>query len=235
MAKNEDFPGEGPAGPGLPYATYKVWGENNAGADVWREIRAYGYPLDVKAGLIFYPEDNYSFYCVESGRLRTDFISGTGRQRSLLINETGSLINIAHAIHGTRCLEPYTVLKDGRLWRLNRCLVLEQPFPCPNLAVLCLKVLSSVTLTCQTALTWLDVDNFKIRFCRYLLLNIRRFGSSGFSLGLTQEECAQTLGVHRATLARIVKELKEERVLSSFTRDYVEIIDKDKLLAICGL
>lgn len=221
---------------GLPYAAYKVIGETDLAAPVWNEIRAFGQPLPhIRKGSVFYPASDSEFYCIESGRLRMDFISSTGRQRSLLIYEAGSFVNLAHAVHGRQCLEPFSVLADARLWRLDRSLLIESDCHCPSLARLCLKILSAINLTYHAAITLLDVDEFKTRFCRYLVLNMRRYGGARFCLGLTQDECAQTLGVHRATLARTVQSLKVAGVISCFTRELVEVLDPERLLELSGL
>lgn len=218
----------------MPYAAHRIQGEPELVRGAWLEITRLGHPLDVEKGCMFYPYGGDEYYFVEKGRFREDFISGSGKLRSLLIFEKGSLINLPNAAQNAPALEPYNALDESRIWRLEYSRTIERPEKAPMLARLCLRQLSSSALTYRAALTLLDLDDFKKRFCRYLLLNIRRFGGAAFRLGLTQDECAQTLGVHRATLARAIKDLKQDGVIKCFTKECVRISDAEKLRALCA-
>lgn len=223
-----------PVPAGLPYATYNIGG---AAGPEWDEIRAHGSSMALRAGTCFEPDSPDYFYGVERGRLRLEYVASSGRARSLLAYGPGAMLNLSGAILGERSHGYFRVLEDSVLWRLPASLVASPDAPgrCPRLTSYCLYNLSSIIQTYYVGLTFLEVDSFRMRFCRYLLLNIRRFGCMSFSLGITQEECACTLGVHRATLARTVQELKRAGVLGCFTRDCVHILDGQALRRLAGV
>lgn len=86
-------------------------------------------------------------------------------------------------------------------------------------------LLGTLVLTYHTALTDLLLDDFIIRFSRFLLsLSLERQALE-FAPGITQEKCATVLGVHRATLARAIQRLRQTGVIDGFTRRRVRILD----------
>ncbi len=214
----------------LPYASHRIFGENDLDAPTWREIKNFGRMIKLAKNSTFEPETSTAFYCIEKGSLRADFMTLGGRQRSLLIFEAGAIINLAHAVLGEKSFTRFKVRKDSILWQVDNKTIMTIPESCPHLKNLCLRILASSNMTYEVALAYLDVDDFKIRFCRYLALCIRRYGDLCFSTGLTQEECAMTLGVHRATLARAVQALKKDGIIACFTQECVQILDAERLL-----
>lgn len=219
----------------MPFTTHRVGGEGDLASPVWQEIRSVGTPMHLKKGALFQPEGGTVFYVVESGEVRCSFLTQQGKERALLIHEAGSFLNLAHALLRKASLLTFRAETESKLWQVASTLLTEDLGRFPHLAREGLKVLSAMSLTYQAALTFLEVDDFKIRFCRYLALNVRKFGTTSFCLGLTQAQCANTLGVHRATLARAIQSLKKEGVIATFTSERVEILDLDALLGYSGV
>lgn len=219
----------------MPFTTHRVCGGKNIFSPVWQEIRRYGLSIELKKDTFFQPSDMSYFYCIESGELRCNFMTQNGKERSLLIYESGAFVNLEHALLNKPSNFSFFVAIDTKLWKIRSSLLTENISSFPHLACECLKLISAMSLTYQAALTFLEVDDFKSRFCRYLALNVRKFGDTSFRIGLTQSQCASTLGVHRATLARAIQSLKKDGIISTFTRERVEILDLEALLGLCGL
>ena len=105
---------------------------------------------------------------------------------------------------------------------------------CPALAAYALRQMGTVTLIHSTFLSDMLMDDFSIRFCRYLVSLAQRHDGTEFPLGLTQERCAAMLGVHRATLSRAIQYLKAQGMLESFRRGKVRILDMERLRRMAG-
>lgn len=62
----------------------------------------------------------------------------------------------------------------------------------------------------------------------------RHGGSDRFAPGMTQQELALLLGMHRTTLTRILCRLREMNVLGRFTRHELRILDRVRLEELAG-
>lgn len=220
----------------LPWAVYRIEGDPDGNEQLWREIRREGEALVWPRSLLFPPANAHPFdcYCIERGSLRLEFVSREGRRRLLLVYGPGAIFNLACGLLEKDASGQAALLEDCRLWRVPGSLLRspEGVARCPALAAHALRLLATVMLTYHEALTGLAVDDFYVRFCRYLLLNLRKFRTTTFSIGLSQEECAATLG---ATLARAVQWLKAEGVIAAFAKKGVYILDAEKLRRLAGL
>ena len=212
----------------LPFAchTVKAYAPDCA---VWEEARKRGTPVEVGRSRSFRPESPRYFFLVERGRFKSVFTTRQGKQRQLLIYESGAVLNVPCAVLNSKTDIDYFALENGLLWKLSIDLVTGEKIECPHLARACLYCLSSVIETYYAGLTWLDVDDFKKVFCRYLVFAMRNANSEEFCPGMTQEECASMLGVHRATLSRAIRELKNLGIIGCFTSAKVSILDRERL------
>lgn len=141
------------------------------------------------------------------------------------------MFNLANGILGEQLLGNYLAMEGGTLWKIPVAKFMGDPICCPHLARAAMRVLATILATYYAGLTYLVVDNFKVSFCRYLLLAMHNNNNKNvFSVGMTQDECAAMLGVHRATLARVVGELKKHGIIGSFTSERISILDTQKLI-----
>ena len=84
--------------------------------------------------------------------------------------------------------------------------------------------------------------DFFVRVCRFLVYLVRFKGADPAGLqvhilvesGVTQGDLARLLGVHRVTVTKAVKKLKDQGVLRCFTKRELEITDFPRLLALSG-
>ena len=69
--------------------------------------------------------------------------------------------------------------------------------------------------------------------CRFILsLSKKNEDASMFPVEMTQQEVCDLFGMHRATLARILKKLKEMGAISHFTARKVVITNRELLVGI---
>ena len=219
----------------LPFACRKVGDASYWTDAAWAEATRHGIALDIRERSYFQPESGEYFYFVGKGSFKSFFTTRQGKRRQLLVYEAGSVLNLACAILNSKPVLNYLAIENGILWQLPIGLIMGEKIVCPHLAQACLRIMASIMETYYAGLTYLEVDSFDKVFCRYLLLAMRNAESNEFFLGLTQEDCASMLDVHRATLARIVRELKSMGVIGCFTRTKVSILDVEKLIQMADL
>ena len=127
-------------------------------------------------------------------------------------------------------------MEESTVWRIPGAVLRNEQAvtSSPALAAYALRQMGTVALIHSTFLSDMLMDDFSIRFCRYLVSLSVRHGGTEFPLGLTQERCAAMLGVHRATLSRAIQYLKAQGVLENFRRGKVRILDMERLRRMAG-
>ncbi len=223
----------------MPFAVPEIRGESDIRSGMWREIMREGLRLSFHAGNIVPVEGEYLFdlFCIESGQVRVVFDTLEGRQRTVIAFEAGGIFNLACAMAQKEASGQYQCARDSVVWRVPGRLLrdAESMVKCPELAAYALRVLGTLSLTYHTFLTDMLLDEFIVRFCRYLASLAAEHQKAEFPLGVTQDRCAAMLGVHRATLGRAIQQLKQEGVLERFTQRSVRIVDLDRLRAMAGM
>ncbi len=223
----------------MPFVIPEIRGESDIKSPVWQAIMAMGTRLTFKAGTIIEPSNDelYDMYCVESGRVRIVFDTLEGRQRALMVFEAGGIFNLSCAIIRQNASGLYECMKDCVIWRVSgkHLQDAQSIAECPELASYALQQMGKVILIYSTFLSDMLMDDFTVRFSRYLASLVVKNGSCSFPLGITQDRCAEMLGVHRATLGRAIHELKSEGILGSFIRNKVEIRDYEALCRKAGI
>lgn len=223
----------------MPFAVPEIRGESDITAPVWQAIRERGTRLSFKAGTIIEPskDELYDMYCVESGRVRIVFDTFEGRQRALMAFEAGGIFNLSCAIIRKTASGLYECMSDCVIWRVPGSILqnAESLSQCPVLAAYALQQMGKVALIHSTFLSDMLMDDFTVRFSRYLVSLAAKKNCCTFPLGITQDRCAEMLGVHRATLGRAIHTLKSEGILGSFIRSKVEILDHEALCRRAGI
>jgi len=223
----------------MPFAVPVVQGETDASSAVWQEIRREGTRLTFPAGALIEVSGVHllDMYCLERGSVRIVFDTLEGRQRALMTFEAGGIFNLACALTRKNASGQYQCMKDSVIWRVPGSTLQDERavMASPALASYALRQMGTVALIHSTFLSDMLMDDFVIRFCRYLVSLATKHGSTEFPLGLTQDRCAAMLGVHRATLCRAIQYLKRQGVIASFRRGNVHILDLDRLLHLAGM
>lgn len=177
------------------------------------------------------------FYYIERGRVRIIYASQEGRERSMLVVESGNLFNESSALTGYDNPDSqYLCLEDSILWRFSGTLLGDPSFvrEHPDLIINLMRSLARKTLSMHEHLSYTGTGRTEVQLARYLIRSMESHGAATFPPGLTQQELADTLGIHRATLVRCVHTLRARGVLGAFTRKRVEILDPPALHILAG-
>lgn len=202
-------------------------------AKAWHDIRHLGIKMTCPAGAIVKVEGKtlFDLFYLETGNVQVVFDTPDGRARSVVSFEAGSIFNLAPAATRREASGQYQCLTETTIWRIPGNVLHDPTFAAkyPNLMLSVIEVLGTLVLTYHTYLTDMLLDDFVVRFSRFLLsLSLER-DSRIFPLGMTQEQLATVFGVHRATLARAIQHLKHKGIIASFTCRRVEILDMEQL------
>lgn len=223
----------------MPFAVPVVQGETDINSPVWREIQREGTKLVCRAGTFIDISGKHQLdmYCLEKGSVRIVFDTLEGRHRALMTFEPGGIFNLACALTQKDASGLYQCIRDSVIWRVPGTLLHDERgvTDCPALAAYALRQMGTVALIHSTFLSDMLMDDFVIRFCRYLISLTTRHGGTEFPLGMTQDRCAAMLGVHRATLCRAIQHLKRKGVIECFRRGKVRVLDPDRLRELAGM
>lgn len=208
-------------------------------AKAWEEILHIGSRRTYSKGTIITPPDEelFDIFYIEKGKIRMVFDSMEGRNRALALFEAGSVFNLACAATHKEASGQYECAEDVAIWHIPGKVLHDHDFISvyPALVTCMVQQLGTLVLTYHTALTDMLLDDFIIRFCRFLLSMSIKHGSLEFEAAGSQEKIASMLGVHRTTLARSIQHLKREKIISSFTKNKVEILDLERLRRMASL
>lgn len=213
---------------GLPLPAHE--GPNGAWKNVLHLARRQFFPK----GHPLLPDEASvrDFYYIEQGRVRITYASQEGRERSMLVVESGTLFNESSALTGYDNPDSqYLCLEDSTLWRFSGTLLGDPTFVRghPDLIINLMRSLAGKTLIMHEHLSYTGTGRAVVQLSRYLLRVMENHGTATFPPGLTQQELADTLGIHRATLVRCIHTLRSQGVLGAFTRSRVEILDPQAL------
>lgn len=174
----------------------------------------------------------HDFYYMEHGRLRITYASKGGQERAMLEIRRGTIFNEASALVGYDNPDTqYLCLADTVLWRFNGGLLTNPDFvrEHPHLIINLMRSLGGKTLTMHEQLSYTGTSRALVQLCRYLLRAVENHGGPSFRPDLTQQELADVLGIHRATLVRCVRALRERGILGMFTRRRLDIVNLNAL------
>lgn len=85
--------------------------------------------------------------------------------------------------------------------------------------------LGNKNLQMHETLSYTGPDAALVQLARWLSRMADNHGALSFRPGLTQQELADMLGVHRATLVRCIHALRAQGIVSRFTRNALDITD----------
>lgn len=209
-------------------------------ASAWKDVLCqYGVHSEYSSGSFVDAQNLHAFdlFYLASGTVRVIFDTLEGRMRSVVSFESGSIFNLAQAATRQEASGQYYCVSPCTVWRIPGKLLYDPAFISehPDLILAVTNQLGHIVLTYHTYLTDMQMDNFIIRFSRFLLGMSTEKKSLNFACGMTQEHVATIMGVHRATLGRAIQELKKKGIISVFTANNVSITDIDQLYSIAQL
>lgn len=222
--------------PDSPYASFAVPRIQGL-ADCWTTVLQLGVRGVYRRNSVVRAEGptRFDLFYIEEGRVQVLFDTMDGRMRSVVSFEPGSMFNLAQAAARSEASGLYQCVTDAVIWRIPGELLHDVAFAAahPELLIAVIHILGRLVLTHHTFLTDMLMDDFVIRFSRFLVSMSVEHGLE-FAPGMTQDRLATMLGVHRATLARAIQRLKRDGVISGFTKNKVCILDREALLCLAN-
>lgn len=168
------------------------------------------------------------FYYIEKGRLLISHASQTGRERSIISLSSGTLFNVSTALTGFDNPDSQYLCKENTiLWRFPGRLLHSSDFVCryPELIIEIMRSLASKNLQMHETLSYTGPDAALIQLARWILRSADSYAAPAFQPGVTQQELADRLGIHRAPLVRCIHALRERGIVSRFTRSSLVVTD----------
>ena len=202
----------------------------------WEEVlhlaKRYSHPK--RSRISFTGGMARDFYYISEGKVCLQASSASGKERTTNYFGPGCLFNLA-TVFVNSLLEAdngvWLVLQDTVFWRFPGSLLHDPAFvrQYPHLII---NLMSGMCFSIITQYSWLTdmyLADPMPRLCRYILGLSVSSGSDDFAPGVTQQEAATHLGMHRGTLSAALKELREAGVVAEFTRNRLHILDMDRL------
>ncbi len=171
-------------------------------------------------------------YYVATGVVLISYISSCGRERNTLYIEAGTLFNEARSLTGYEPGGRFTCLQDVELYSFPEDLLSDLDFirAYPHLILSLMRSMGGKMLIHYSFLADMGTGSHLAHIARFLLgLSAKHGNAAQFRSGVTQQELADLLGIHRATLARSLRQLKEMGILDSFTNRDTRIADMRRL------
>ena len=204
----------------------------------WGKLRQFSKPKKLPRGFYFNPyEGEPSFFYIEKGTLLILHVAENGLTRNMIYMKHGSLVNIAHALGreitsfidvGCR----FYCLSDVILWVFPARLLKDKDFinEHTDLIINLMNALGVRLLLMHNMLSFSGTGSALVKVARFCW-NISEAHNNALNmeLNLPLSELANLLGIHRVSLFRAVRKLKEEDALLELTYKNLRIANLEKL------
>jgi cAMP-binding proteins - catabolite gene activator and regulatory subunit of cAMP-dependent protein kinases len=202
----------------------------------WEELLHLGNKLCYAKNTIIPHETAKGIFYLTKGTVELSYNNASGHKRIALYYGPGTLINEARSLTGHNLGGTFTCMEAVELYQFNKDLCSEDFIRThPHLIRNLLKTMAVKMLLHYCFVTSMGTGSHLSLVCRFILSSAAAHGSpSHFSLGMTQQEVADLIGMHRATLARALQKLKRMGVIEKFTATSVRISDYATLEKLAG-
>ncbi|MDR1776233.1 MAG: Crp/Fnr family transcriptional regulator [Desulfovibrio sp.] len=204
----------------------------------WEEILHLGSRQVVPKGFQWqWKQDNPIISYLSKGRVRLLFVVSAGTEHVLLNIKAGCIFREILFMHNSPHHPVYLVA-------MTECVVHNFPLSMiksknfittyPHLVA---NLFDSLSFKAGVLTNQIQEERLspKEMVCRFLYKMCEaRPGGSANPERMCQSEVAFTLGMHRSTVARILKELRDQGILGKFTRHVLEIFDMKALFRLCN-
>ena len=199
----------------------------------WKSALHYATCLKFPKNAVIPHSTKPGVYYLAKGEVVLTYCSSCGRERTALYYEEGSLFNEARTFSGYNPDGIFTCTTDVEAYLFSRDCILNTEFirSYPELIRSLLASMGAKILLHYSFLADMGTGSHIVHICRLILSLSQKNGNSlRFSAEMTQQEVAALLGVHRTTLARILRRLISMGVISKFTNREVCIENRELLL-----
>ena len=186
-------------------------------------------PVDLPAGTtLYYEEDEPRCGLVLHGLVRVYMTSPEGRQITVRYARRGELLGIAALVGGPAPVS-VQILTDAKLLMLNVQRLQTAGQTEPEVGWLLAQEVTRRLYDTLVALAGNAFGSLQQRVARHLLdLAASRQKGRGLVVKVTQQELADAVGSVRPVIARIIRDLRKEGIIST-TSDGILILKPDEL------
>lgn len=201
----------------------------------WEGLLSYGTRATYGKGSIIPHRESNSFYYLEDGIVGIFYTSSCGKERLTLLIHSGCIFNEARVASGLEADGYFICMKKSIVWRFPKKLLEDPLFICnhPQAIANLIASMGTKILTHYIFLAEMGTGSHEKHLCRFIMALWRENScDTSFPCHMTQQQVASLLGIHRTTLARMVRSLKERGVISAFTASRICIEDPEALAEI---
>lgn len=205
----------------------------------WKDVLHLGVKLHYKKKQIINNtlDNTVGFYYLNKGRVSVSYIAECGSEKNVFFIGEGTLCNEIPTLSFGQSLAILTSMDNIELYFFNKEIVLSTEFMTtyPHLTKnliesLCYKAGSLFSQACNLGL----YDAFQ-NVCRVLYgMVIFTEDKTNIVPQLSQQDIASFVGIHRGSLHKILRRLKEEGVIGNYSRHSLTVLDVDKLHSYAG-
>lgn len=202
---------------------------------VWDSITNLASYVVYKKNDIIPHEQQKGVYYIKKGQVVLSYNSPQGIERIAMIYEKNTIFNEARVFSECSIYGQFKCVTDVNAYFFPRTLINSEHFikNHPRIVQNLMFTMGTKILTHYSFLSEMGTGDRTACVCRYILNLAARYGYvASFPAGLSQQEICNVLGVHRTTLARILRKLKNLGCISSFTMRNITIKDYDMLTAL---
>lgn len=202
---------------------------------IWEEALTLASKLVYPKNTIIPHVEQQCVYYIKKGQVRLSYIAPSGQERIALTYDTHSIFNEARVFSGYESIGCFKCITDVELYLFPKELLTKEEFIIqhPKIVKNLLFTMGAKILLHYSFLTEMGTGSNLAQVSKFILnLSAKNDNRSTFPVDLTHQEICDLLGIHRATLARILKRLKDMNVISFFTRRKAVITNYELLAKI---
>lgn len=202
---------------------------------VWEEALDIASKLVYTKNTIIPHVEQQGVYYIKKGKVRLSYISPSGQERIALTYDTHSIFNEARVFAGYEPTGCFKCASDVELYLFPKKLLLKNSFitQYPDIVRNLLFTMGAKILLHYSFLTEMGTGSSMSQVSKFILsMSAQNNNNSIFPINMTQQEVCDLFGIHRATLARTLKRLKEMEAISHFTSRKVIITNRETLMNI---
>lgn len=204
----------------------------------WQSIVTLGRRLELSKHQTLFGKGEVvdGLYFNQKGILRLISVDQDGREAILLYVTENNLLGDAAMFNGMPVYAFFQAVEDCTLYFFDKQTVLKHIMPThPHLTQNLLEYLAfKVGVLLHHHCEILNPD-VKGKVCR-LLYDICRYSGfkQQFDPKITLQEMATALGLHRATLSKVISTLKKESIIATATKKEIVVLDLEALARYAG-
>lgn len=192
----------------------------------WEEVLHLAHKVNYPKDAVIPHQQMAGMRYLAKGRVIISYCSSCGRERLTLYINPGCLFNEARTMSGYEPGGRFVCVTDAEIYCFPKGILDDLDFirKYPHLISNLIRSMGIKILIHYSFLASMGTGSHLVHLCRFIMSLARKNGDrKSFPSGMTQQEVADLLGIHRATLARALHRLKQLGVITAFTRREVRI------------